>query len=96
MILLEKNDQEIASMVESLEKVSADLQALFDGYVPILNGERYITDKQLSKLLHVCNRTLQEYRTNGYISYIFWGGKILYRESDIMEMLDKAYIEAWR
>lgn len=96
MILLEKNDKEVVSMVESLEKVASYMKGLYEDYAPILNGERYITDRQLSKLLHVCNRTLQEYRTNGYLSYIFWGGKVLYRESDIMEMLDKAYVKSWR
>lgn len=95
-MLLENNDQEISSMVESLEKVSSHLMSLYEDYAPVLNGERYITDKQLSKLLHVCNWTLQDYRSNGYLTYTYWGGKLLYRESDILKMLEKEYVKAWR
>jgi hypothetical protein len=93
MTSIEKNDTEIISMIESLEKISSDLLNLFKDYSPILNGERYISEKQLSDLLHICSRTLQDYRTNRYIPYICWGGKVLYKETDIKKMLAKKYVK---
>ena len=46
--------------------------------------------------LKVSRRTLQEYRNNGILSYYQIGGKILYRESDIEELLEKNRQEAFR
>ena len=39
---------------------------------------------------------MQEYRNNGILSYYQIGGKILYRESDIEELLEKNRQEAFR
>ena len=41
-------------------------------------------------------RTLQEYRNEGILPYIPLGGKILYRESDLEELLEKHYHPAYR
>jgi excisionase family DNA binding protein len=59
-----------------------------------LNGERYLTDKEVSEKLKVSRRTLQDYRNEGKISYCQLGGKILYRESDIEKMLEDNYFPA--
>ena len=42
-----------------------------------------MTDKEVIARLKVSRRTLQEYRTERKIPYIVFGGKVLYRESDI-------------
>ena len=57
----------------------------------LFNGERFLTDEELSKVLRVSRRTLQEYRTFGVIPYYLVQGKALYKESDIMKILDDAY-----
>ena len=51
----------------------------------------FLTDEELSKLLKVSRRTLQEYRTLGVIPYYLVQGKALYKESDIQKVLDDAY-----
>ena len=48
----------------------------------------------LTRLENILN--LQEYRNNGILSYYQIGGKILYRESDIEELLEKNRQEAFR
>lgn len=48
-----------------------------------------MNDAELANYLKVSRRTLQEYRNNGILSYYQIGGKILYRESDIEELLEK-------
>lgn len=37
---------------------------------PLLNGERYLTDKEVGARLKVSRRTLQNYRNAGRIPYI--------------------------
>ncbi|HMM03865.1 helix-turn-helix domain-containing protein [Dysgonomonas sp.] len=88
-------DQQILDLHKSLEQVSAALKNALDECKPLFNGEHYLTDRDLSKILKISRRTLQDYRSNGIISYIMLGGKVLYRESDIQRMLDNAYNKAW-
>lgn len=61
---------------------------------PPLGGERYMADKEVIARLKVSRRTLQEYRTERKIPYIVFGGKVLYRESDIEKMLAENYRKA--
>lgn len=62
----------------------------------MLNGERYITDKELSERLKISRRALQEYRNDGKIPYYQIGTKILYRESDVEKVLHANYRKAYR
>ena len=52
------------------------------------------SDKELSDLLRISRRCLQDYRDQGRISYIRLGGKILYKVSDIEKLLEDNYHEA--
>ena len=61
---------------------------------PLFNGERFLSDKELSDLLKISRRCLQDYRDQGRISYIRLGGKILYKVSDIEKLLEDNYHEA--
>lgn len=76
------------------------IENLFDkvtrNYRPLLNGERYLSDVEVSHRLKVSRRTLQEYRDNGTIPYIKLGGKVLYRESDLENLLQRCYHPACR
>lgn len=57
----------------------------------LFNGERFLTDEELSKVLRVSRRTLQEYRTFGVVPYYMVQGKTLYKESDILKILEDSY-----
>lgn len=65
-------------------------------YRPILNGERYLTEAELSGLLKVTQRTLIEHRTNGKLPFYKFGGRILYKESDIIRILEQNRMEAFK
>ena len=54
-------------------------------------GERFLTDRELSGMLKISRRCLQDYRDQGRIPYIQLGGKILYRQSDIERLLEENY-----
>ena len=81
---IDKKDPHIDVMFQGLEKLEEIPRTLF-------NGERFLTDDELSNVLRVSRRTLQEYRTSGVIPYYLVQGKALYKESDIMKILDDAY-----
>jgi len=74
----------------------SSIETAFNNSKPSLNGEKYLTDKEVSEKLKVSRRTLQDYRNQGRIAYIQLGGKILYRESDIEKMLEENYCKAWQ
>ena len=40
-------------------------------------------------------RTLQQYRHEGILPYFLFGGKTLYRESDVQKVLERNYRKAY-
>ncbi len=49
------------------------------------------TDGEVSELLRVSRRTLQEYRNNRVLPFILLGGKVLYPETVLREVLEANY-----
>ena len=80
---------------KKVEIIATLINRLTLNYNPSLNGERYMTDTELSGYLKITKRTLQEYRNAGIIPYYQIGGKILYREKDIEMLLEKNRREAF-
>ncbi len=78
-------------MLESLDIITKDVRELARNCRPALNGERYLTDKALAGQLSVSRRTLCEWRNDELIGYIRLGGKILYRQSDVLKLIDKHF-----
>ena len=88
---IDKKDPRIDVMFQGLEKMERMLSELEDVPRSLFNGERFLTDEELSKVLRVSRRTLQEYRTFGVIPYYLVQGKALYKESDILKILEDSY-----
>lgn len=80
-----KEDEDILSFFRTLDHMVERLDGLSRNYRPMLNGERFLSDRELSERLKISRRTLQEYRNEGRLPYIQLGGKVLYRESDLSE-----------
>lgn len=85
------DDNAVATMLESMRKGSKWLTAFLESYRPPLDGERYLTDREVAVLLRVSRRTLQEYRNNRVLPFILLGGKVLYPESGLRELLEANY-----
>ncbi len=94
--LITKDNEQIVRLMSNFDRMHDSIEHLAANCRPLLNGERYLTDKEVSARLKVSRRTLQDYRNEGRIPYILLGGKILYRESDIEKMLEEGYREAFR
>ena len=94
--LLTKESPEIICFFENIKRLSVWLQTSREMYRPILNGEHYLTEIELSEKLKVTRRTLIEYRNNGILPFYRFGGRILYKESDILEILKSNKVEAFK
>lgn len=72
--LLTHESKSIDTAMQSLKKANNWLSSFIESYSPPLDGERYLTDKELSELLKLSRRTLQEYRKQGIFAlhYIMW------------------------
>lgn len=91
-----KDSEKVLYLLNRMDRLMENMDSLTENYKPVLGGERFLTDKELSGILKVSRRSLQDYRNEGRIPYIQLGGKILYRESDIEEVLKTGYREAYR
>ena len=94
--LITSENERVKSFFLSLDRLSASFEGLFSSRKPMLSGESFYTDEELSKKLKISRRSLQDYRNEGRIPYIKLGGKILYRASDIEKLLQDGYKESFR
>ena len=83
--------EDVTMLLQNVQKNSKWLSAFLESYSPPLDGERYLTDKEVSELLRVSRRTLQEYRNNRVLPFILVGGKVLYPETVLREVLEANY-----
>ena len=67
----------VKNAVENMKEVLALYKNVIGCYRPLLDGERYLTDREVAQILKVSRRTLQEYRNDGMLPYILLGGKVL-------------------
>lgn len=89
--LINRKDPRIDTIFKGLENMERMIDAIRTAPRPAFHGDYFLTDEELSKLLKVSRRTLQEYRTLSVIPYYLIQGKALYKESDIKKVLDDAY-----
>lgn len=94
--VLTAEDEPLATLLQNIRKATKKAVKLTDEYRPPLNGERYLTDKEVAERLKVSRRTLQEYRNVRQIPFIVFGGKVLYKEHDIEVLLEENYRKAIR
>ena len=77
--------------VERIDRLSAMIDGIFgDGAVPP-KEDVYLCDSEVACMLKVSRRTLGEYRSNGTLPYYVLGGKVLYKRSEIEQVLEREY-----
>ena len=81
----------VRDQFSELDRIAKNVATMADENQPLLGGEHYLTDRELSQRLKISRRALQDYRNNGILPYRQLGGKILYRESDIERVLQGCY-----
>lgn len=94
--IITKDHERVKALFSSFDQMLEKLEMVLTNYKPTLNGELFLTDIEVAERLKVSRRTLQQYRSEGRISYFKFGGKTLYRESDIQKILENNYCEGWK
>ena len=89
--IITKSDKEVLHFFDEMKRVSDLIDHLPMDNRHLLDGENYLTDTELAGKLKLSKRTLLDYRSSGILPYYQIGGKILYRESDIVQLLEKLH-----
>ena len=92
MDLLTNETEEIIVYQSMIIQLRSRIEEILKNYRPVMNGEIYLSGEDVCKLLHISKRTLQQYRDDNILPYIQIGGKIIYKESDIINVLEENYI----
>ena len=93
MEVITKDTEEVRAYFEALEEGMRYIDTVTAHFRPAMNGEVYFTGEDVCRMLHITSRTLQGYRTQRLIPYISLPGKTLYRQSDLLRMLEENYME---
>ncbi len=92
---LNSNSEEIKELLAAIDEVVDNLDAGLDYLSSSHSQERYLNNNQVCQMLHLSQRTLQDYRDKERIAFYKLEGKILYKLSDIEKMLEDNYYKAW-
>lgn len=88
--------EEVKAYFEALERSMEYVDNITANFRPAMNGEVYLTGEDVCRILHITTRTLQDYRAQRIIPFIALPGKTLYRQSDILRMLEENYVQMRR
>ena len=83
MDILDNKSTQIGFFFTALDELSNTIQQALQNRTPHLNGEKYLTNREVCQLLRISSRTLQNWRDTGKIPFVRLKGKILYRQSEI-------------
>ncbi len=92
MDLLTNDNEEVIEQQQMIMQLRNRIESILKNYRPVMNGEIYLAGEDVCKLLHISKRTLQQYRDDKILPYIQIGGKIIYKETDILTILEHNYI----
>lgn len=79
MELLDSKSAEIAQFFMILDELLDSVSQALKNRTPHLNGEKFLTNKDVCQMLHVSLRTLQDWRDKEIIPFIQIKGKICIR-----------------
>lgn len=85
------SDDDMLKLLDAVVSIKDELLYIREHFHPLLKGEIYLTGEQVCEMLHISKRTLQQYRDDKLIPFIKLERKILFRESDIIKVLEDNY-----
>ena len=85
------SNEDMLALLEVVVGIKNELLYIREYFHPLLKGEIYLSGEQVCEMLHISKRTLQQYRDDGLIPFIKLERKILFRESDIIKVLEDNY-----
>lgn len=88
MEILDRKSTEITSFFTGLDELLDTIQQALRNRTPHLNGEKFLSNRDICRMLRISSRTLQDWRDTGKIPFIQIKGKILYKQSEINKLLE--------
>ncbi|HAZ03029.1 MAG: excisionase [Bacteroidetes bacterium GWF2_42_66] len=88
--LLNDSDPQVAELFKQLERIKGTFERLEKDNRQTFGKERFLNDRELSGKLKLSRRALQDYRAAGIFPYYLISGKVLYKESEIEQVLQSA------
>ncbi|MBR8713851.1 helix-turn-helix domain-containing protein [Porphyromonas levii] len=88
---INKETPEMKQLISGIQEVGKRIQEIAQTHRPLFGGEIYLTGREVCEKLFISPRTLQDYRDKEIIPYTKIAGKILYRLSDINQLLQENY-----
>jgi len=92
MEYFENDAEEIAYYKKMLAELRKQIGLILENFCPVMNGEIYLSGEEVCRLLHISKRTLQQYRDDKILPYVQIGGKIIFKQSDILKILEQNYV----
>ena len=86
---LNMETDEMQLVVSALRGIGKRIVEVANMHKPLFAGELFLTGTEVCERLYISPRTLQDYQR--IIPYTQFAGKILYRLSDINQLLQKNY-----
>ncbi|MDH6534977.1 DNA-binding protein [Parabacteroides sp. 52] len=91
MEILDRKSTEIASFFTAMDELLDTIGQALKNCTPQLNGEKFLSNRDICRMLQISSRTLQDWRDTGKIPFIQIKGKILYRESEVLKWLKQMF-----
>ena len=86
-------DEHVLNFISEIDEAIDKVRESFKDYRPLLNGDRWISDREAAEFLKVSRHTLLHIGRKG-CCHMYCSGKILYRERDLEELLQRNYVPA--
>ena len=83
--------EEFKELIGQMERSLEDIEDVREKYRPTLMDELYLNGEQVMEYLHISPRTLQTLREKRIVGYTTIGGKILYPEKELQQVLYDNY-----
>lgn len=93
--ILKESSPEINDILLAIREINENVEIATKNYKSTLKDEQFLNKKQVCNLLHICSRSLQNYRDRGILPFYKIGGKLLYKMSDVQKLLDNNFYQAW-
>ena len=78
----------LRGLFSELDRIANDAAMVADENQPLLGGEHYLTDRELSQRLKISRRTLQTLRDSGRLPHSKINNRIYYRPEDVERLFE--------
>ena len=94
--LITRTTEEFRDLRKKLTQALRLVERLIEEQRPSIFNEVYLTSEEIRSMFGISKRTLQTYRDEHIIPYTMLGGKFLYPQSAIFEVLEHHFRKALR